>query len=93
MDQIVEGLIYPHLKAQGYHIRKAHNREAWYIINQAGGDIYVMLHNGIEWQVNDASGNMSERERLEKEIRNLISNADTNSDSDFDSETGESNHD
>jgi predicted Rdx family selenoprotein len=89
MDQIVEGLIYPHLKEQGYHIRKAHNREAWYIVNQTSGDIYVMLHNDLEWHVNDASGNYKEREELQKKVRELISNADTKGDSDSDSETGD----
>lgn len=80
MDQIVETLVYPILKAQGYHIRKAHNREAWYIVNQKSGDIYVLLHNGIEWHLNDASGNLSEREALEKQIRDIISTAETGGD-------------
>lgn len=71
VDQ-VEQIIQPRLSALGYHIRKVMNREAWYISNREVGTLYVLLNNGIEWHVNELSGNPAEREQLEKEVRDAV---------------------
>lgn len=71
VDQ-VEQIIYPRLSALGYHLRKALDREAWYVTNREVGTIYVLLNNGLEWHVNEMSGSDSEREILEKEVRDAI---------------------
>jgi hypothetical protein len=69
---LVEQIIQPRLSALGYHLRKALGREAWYVTNREIGTIYVLLNNGLEWHVNEMSGSGSEREMLEKEVRDAI---------------------
>jgi hypothetical protein len=71
VDQ-VEQIIQPRLSALGYHLRKALEREVWYISNRKTGTIYLLLNNGLEWHINEMSGSDSEREMLEKEVRDAI---------------------
>lgn len=71
LDQ-AEQLIQPRLSALGYHLRKALNREAWYITSREAGTIYVLLHNGSQWQVNEAFGDADERKQLEREVRDAV---------------------
>ncbi|WNZ22727.1 hypothetical protein HJG54_07560 [Leptolyngbya sp. NK1-12] len=68
----VQTIIYPRLDALGYHLRQAMDREAWYITNRETGTIYVLLNNGLQWHVNEMSGSSSEREMLEKEVRDAV---------------------